>query len=141
MDTQDEVTSHVKAAFLEQPEAFRPCAFFDARLDCIRVITKDCAVLEERINNRVTILLDLYSPPSRKECVGFTLKGAYHLCQQHNWNPTQPIKMSQLLDAILASVPEKAVKVFIELVAKPLVEDKKIDQVEAPDREGSLAPA
>ena len=45
--------------------------------------------------------------------------------------------MSQLLDAILASVPEKAVQVFIELVAKPLVED--IDEVDMPN--GVLATA
>jgi hypothetical protein len=108
-------------------------------LDCIRVITKDCSILEERINDRITILLDLYPPPGRKECVGFTLKGAYHLCQQHHWDPSRPIKMSQLLDAILASVPEKAVKVFIELVARPLVEDKMIDQVEAQEQTPALA--
>lgn len=120
---QGEITTLVKAVLAGEPGTFRPCAFFDERLDCIRVITKDCSVLEERIGNRVTILYDLHSPRRRKQCVGFTLKGAYHLCQQHGWDPVRPIKMSQFLDAILASVPEKAVKVFIELVAKPMVED------------------
>jgi len=139
MDHQEEITTLMRDALSGSSATFRPCAFFDDRLDCIRVITKDCSVLEERINDRITILLDLYPPPAgRKECVGFTLKGAYHLCQQHQWDPSRPVKMSQLLDAILASVPEKAVKVFIELVARPLVEDKMIDQVER-DPEATLA--
>lgn len=125
-----EITAFVKEALGQQPGVFRPCAFFDDRLDCIRVIAKDCSILEERISDRVTILLDLYAPRERKECVGFTLKGANHLCQQHGWDPARPVRMSMFLDAILASVPEKAVKVFIEFVAKPLVADKKIEEVE-----------
>jgi len=139
MENQEEITSLVKEAFTGGAGTFRPCAFFDDRLDCIRVITKDCSVLEERINDRITILLDLYAPKERKECIGFTLKGAYHLCQQHGWDKSRPIKMSQFLDAILASVPEKAVKVFIELVAKPLVEDKQINEIDMLD--GELVPA
>jgi hypothetical protein len=134
---QEEITMLVKDVLAGELGGFRPCAFFDDRLDCIRVITKDCSVLEERINDRVTILLDLYSFQGNKECVGFTLKGAYHLCQQHGWDPSRPIKMSEFLDAILASVPEKAVKVFIEYVAKPLVKNKNIDEVEVSD--GSMA--
>jgi hypothetical protein len=139
MEHQNEITTLVKEALAGESGSFRPCAFFDDRLDCIRVITKDCSVLEERINDRVTMLLDLSAPKTRKVCVGFTLKGAYHLCQQHGWDQTRPIKMSQLLDAIIASVPEKAVKVFIELVAKPLVENENIDQVDM--RDGALAHA
>jgi hypothetical protein len=130
MERQDEITNLMKDAFAGHAGTFRPCAFFDDRLDCIRVIAKDCSVLEQRINDRVTILLDLYSPSDRKECVGFTLKGAYHLCQQHGWDSSRAIKMSELLDAILSSVPEMAVKIFIDLVARPLVAEKKIDQVE-----------
>lgn len=141
MESQNEINALMKEAFQGHSSAFRPCAFFDDRLDCIRVISKDCNVLEERINDRVTILLDLYPKQGRKECIGFTLKGAYHLCKENQWDPMRPIKMSKLLDAILASIPEKAVKVFIELVAKPLVEEKQIDHVDMPDMEGVLEPA
>lgn len=130
MERQDEITTLVKDAFIGQSGIFRPCAFFDDRLDCIRIITKDCSILEERINNRVTILRDLYSPLGRKECVGFTIKGAFHFCQQHGWSQSRPIQMSKLLDAIVASAPEQAVRVFIDYVARPLVEAQNIDTVE-----------
>jgi hypothetical protein len=134
MKDQDEISTLVKEVLTGVSGEFRPCAFFDDRLDCIRVITKDCSVLEERINERLTILLNNYDPqPGRKQCVGFTFKGAIHLCKQHGLDLASPIRMSELLDAILESVPEKAVQVFIEFVAKPLVETEKIDHVELPE--------
>lgn len=130
MTRQEDITDLVRTAFSGTTPTFRACAFFDNRLDCIRVITKDCAVLEERINDRVTILLDLYSTRGKRECVGFTLKGAYHLCQQHKWDVSRPIQIGELLDGIIASVPEKAVRLFIELVAWPLVSGNNIEEVE-----------
>jgi hypothetical protein len=38
--------------------------------------------------------------------------------------------MSALLDAILASFPEVAVELFVNLVAKPLVKEEKIKRVD-----------
>jgi hypothetical protein len=140
MERQEELTELLTRTFVGHTGTFRPCAFFDDRLDCIRVITKDCSVIEERMNDRVTILLDLYSTPGQRKCVGFTLKGAYHLCQQHNWDATRPIQIGQLLNAIITSVPERSVKLFIELVAWPLVSGNNIEQVEAAGPM-SLAPA
>jgi len=131
MKSQDDIATLVRGAFSADSGEFRPCAFFDERLDCIRIIAKDCSVLEERISDRLTMLQNAYDPkPGQKECVGFTLKGARHLCHQHGWDTAAPIAMSTLLDAILASFPEKVVQIFIEFVAKPLVEKQKIEQVE-----------
>jgi hypothetical protein len=147
MSCQNDITTLVRSAFSEESGEFRPCAFFDEPLDCIRVIAKDCSVLEERISDRLTILQNSYDPkPGRKECVGFTLKGARHLCHQHGLDMGMPIAMSALLDAILASFPEKVVQVFIEFVAKPLVEEQKIGRIEMSDQDqmpdgGVLEPA
>jgi hypothetical protein len=114
--------------------SFRPCAFFDSRLDCIRVVTKDCSIVEERLSDRVTMLLNNYDPtPGRRECVGFTLKGARHLCQQHSLDMKSPILLSDLLDKMLLSFPEQVVQVFIGLVVKRLVEEEKIERVEVPE--------
>jgi hypothetical protein len=113
---------------------FRPCAFFDDRLDCIRVIARDCSVLEERINDRLTVLLDnhhVHRQGSGKY-VGFTVKGARHFCDEHGWDTAASITVRQLIDAILASSPEVVVEWFVDVVARPLVEMGKIEQVEIP---------
>ena len=111
---------------------FRPCAFCDDRLDCIRVIARDCSVLEERINDRLTVLLDNHYPnsPGSRKYVGFTVKGARHFCHDRGWDQEASITMTQLIDAILESSPEVVVEWFVDLVARPLVKEEKIDQVE-----------
>src|ERR1700692_4854619 len=111
MKTQEEIETLVKGDFSGDAVKFRPCAFFDERLDCIRVIARDCSVLEERVNDRVTVLIDSYYPqPGRGEYVGFTIKGARHFCKQHGWDMVKPIRMAEFLDAVLASSPEIVVK-------------------------------
>lgn len=140
MKTLDEIKELVEASFSETRAVFRPCAFFDEPLDCIRVIARDCSVLEERINDRVTVLLDNYYPaPGRRQFVGFTIKGARHFCHEHGWDASRSIKMTALLDALLASFPELVVEWFIQMVARPLVQEEKIDLVEIP--EGALLAA
>jgi hypothetical protein len=133
MMRSDKLEALVDATFSGRPPEFRPCAFFDDRLDCIRVIARDCSVLEERINSRVTVLLDNYYPgPGRKEFVGFTIKGARHFCKQHGWDLSTSIRMTELLDALVASFPQLVVEWFVNIVAKPLVQEEKIEQVEVP---------
>jgi hypothetical protein len=119
---------------------FRPCAFFDESLDCIRLIARDCSVLEERINDRVTVLIDNYYPNrGTKKYVGFTIKGAKHFCREQGWDTSTSIKLTALLDALLASSPELVVEWFIDQVARPLIQEMQIDQVEIP--EGALLAA
>jgi hypothetical protein len=140
METREELKQLVKASFSGGLVAFRPCAFFDERLDCIRVIARDCSVMEERINDRVTVLIDNYYPgQGRKQYVGFTIKGAKHFCREHGWNASRSVKMTAFLDALLASFPELVVEWFIEKVAKPLTQEENIEQVEIP--EGALLTA
>jgi hypothetical protein len=131
MKTPEEIAAQVKEAFGGKVGRFRPCAFFDDRLDCIRVIARDCSVLETRVNQYITVLEDNYYPESGEQrYVGFTIKGARHFCQQHNFDLSAPIEMSALLDAILASFPEVAVDFFVNLIARPLVEQEKIKRVD-----------
>lgn len=134
MPTKEEVTALVREAAPDGFGEFRPCAFFDERLDCIRVMTKDCSVREDRVNDWLTILIKNHSGASRKECVGFTLKGACHLFSKYGWEASEVISMSDLLDAVLRSFPETAVQVFIDYVAKPLVEEEQIEQVDLDPR-------
>lgn len=132
MKTVEEIRSQVKGAFSEKPRArFRPCAYFDDRLDCIRVIARDCSILETRINPTLTVLEDNYYRESgKKQYVGFTLKGARHFCRERNIDLSAPIDISLLLDAILAAFPGLAVEFFVNGIAKPLVQEEKINKVD-----------
>lgn len=129
-----EISELVRASFAGSTREFRPCAFFDARLDCIRVIARDCSVLETRINPTLTVLEDNYYQESgRKPYVGFTIKGARHFCAEHEFDLNAPINISELLDAILKAFPEVVVELFVNAVAKPLVKEGKIERVEIPN--------
>ena len=127
----EEIAAQVKEAFAGKPGKFRPGAFFDDRLDCIRVIARDCSVLETRVNRLITVLEDnYYTESGDKQYVGFTVKGARHFCKEHNLDLSAPIEMSALLDAILASFPDVAVQLFVNAVARPLVKEEKIRKVD-----------
>jgi hypothetical protein len=128
MKTLEEIQGLTRTAFAGEHGLFRPCAFFDKRLDCIRVIARDCSVLEERINDRLTVLLDNYPGPGRPKYVGFTIKGAKHFCREYGWDLGEPIKMTAVLDAVVAKYPDMVVDLFINHVARQLVHE--IDEVE-----------
>jgi hypothetical protein len=130
MNTSDTLNKLVSDAFSGRQAAFRPCAFYDDRLDCIRVVARDCTVLEERVNERLTVLIDLHPQPGLKKYVGFTVKGAQHFCEEHRLNLATSVKVTQIADALLQSFPDPAVMMFVDLIAKSLVEDDKIEEVE-----------
>jgi len=134
MKTADEIAALVKST--PGLASFRPCAFFDDRLDCIRVIARDCSVLETRVNPLLTVLEANYPQSAGRKCVGFTVKGARHFCKQHKLDLSTPIKISDLLDAMLQAMPNVVVEAFVDHVARPLVREEKIERVEpalAPD--------
>jgi len=124
--TPESVGEHVRAAFGGRPE-FRPGAYFDEDLDCIRVRVRDCSVTEWRVSPQLTVLEDNYADEAsgRELYVGFTIKGARHFCREHGIDLSVPVKLSKLLDRILAESSEGAVRVTINKIAKPLVEREK----------------
>jgi hypothetical protein len=133
MNIKDELTSTIKATFAaEDMKEFRPCAFFDRRLDCIRVFTRDCSVTEERINDWLTVLVDNYPPPGVNKFVGFTIKGVRHFCQEYGLRQYGPIRVSALLDALIASSPDAIVEIVVNQFARPMIEKEKLDEVELP---------
>jgi hypothetical protein len=130
MKTNEEITGLVRAAFADRHFAFRPCAIFDERLDCIRIVTRDCSVTEMRVSDLITILEMSHPPQGKNKCVGFSVKGARHFCNQHGLTLSAPLKMSALLDALMKSAPSLVVETIIERIVKPLVEEAHLDQVE-----------
>ena len=121
----------VKSTFGGEMCEFRPCAYFDEPLDCIRVIARDCSVTETRVSPRLTVLEDNYADPGagRELYVGFTIKGAKHFCQEQGIDLTVPVSLSELLDKMLAESAEPFVRMAVEAIARPLVQDKKLAAV------------
>ena len=138
MTNAETITKLVRDSFAGQSGEFRPCAYLDDDLDCIRILTRDCSITETRVNRLLTVLEATY--PERlggRKCVGFTIKGARHFCQEQGLSLTTPIAISQLLDAIIAACPDTVVEAFVDHVARPLVREANITKVE-PMTEGEL---
>lgn len=135
----EQITGLIEDAWGGCMADFRPCAFFDERLDCVRIIARDCSVLEERINDRLTVLIDNYEPDSKRKYIGFTFKGAKHFCVEQGWGAATSIRITEFLDAVVVAFPDAAVEMFINVFARPLVESAGINDVEVP--EGALAAA
>ena len=111
----------VKQAFSGQSKEFRRCAMFDAPLDCIRVIRRDCSVTEIRVNRYLTVLQDNHPASEAEKYVGFTVKGAKHFCKTHDFDLNAPVRLVKLLDEIVARSPELAVRLVVDCIAKPAV--------------------
>jgi len=130
MHSQDELATAIRRIFPAEVD-FHPCAFFDGRLDCIRVLTRDCSVTEERVNDWLTVLVDNYPAPGVTRFVGFTIKGVRHFCQEYGLRkPSGPIRLGALLDALIARSPDAVVEIVVNQFARPLIEKEKIDEVE-----------
>lgn len=128
--TKNEVIDDIRSMFPPDAKEFRPCAFFDAPLDCIRVFTRDCSVTEERVNDWLTVFVDNYPRPAVSKFVGFSIKGVKHFCQEYGLRPVGPIRISALLDALITSSPDDMVELIINKFARPLLEEEQLDEVE-----------
>ena len=139
----ESLASLVRSTFREQSGEFRPCAFFDEPLDCIRVVTRDCSATETRVSDLMTVLEDSYYDPasSGKKFVGFTIKGATHFCNERGFRLTAPIQLTEILDAILASSPNPLVRMAVDAIARPLVQETMIKPVILDVRETTPATA
>jgi len=132
MDSRDELVASIREMFPTDAREFRPCAFFDSRLDCIRVFTRDCSSTEERINDRLTVLVDNYPAPDANKFVGFTIKGVRHFCQEYGLGLKTSVRVTALLDALIASYPDAILEVVVNHIARPLI-DENMDEVELTD--------
>jgi len=125
-----EISDFVKKIMVDNgSEGFKPVAYFDGPLDCVRVIVRDCSFTEVRINNLLTILEANYPQGNQPvEYVGFNIKGVRYLCQRHALGADGPLKLTAILNRILAESPEPLVK-FAVSVAFRLITDSNIDDL------------
>lgn len=137
MTKEETITSLVRESFGGQSSEFRACAYLDEALDCIRILTRDCSITETRVNRLLTVLEATHPERAGRKCVGFTIKGARHFCENQGLSLSTPIAISKLLDAIIAACPDTVVEAFVDHVARPLVRDAQITTVE-PIADGEL---
>src|SRR4051812_24981762 len=99
MSTPEQSVELVKKAFAGHSGDFRPFAYYDDSLDCIRLIVRNCSVTETRVNRLFTVLEATYPQRVGRSVIGFTIKGAKHFCHMNNLSLKTPIRVSSLLDA------------------------------------------
>ena len=92
---------------------FKPVAYFDKHMDCIRVLIQDVSVTEERLSKFFTV-----AKPNRgtfsARYVGFTIKGVAHLFDRVGLPVSGVQTLVEILDEIVKVLPHAAVKQVVE---------------------------
>jgi hypothetical protein len=103
----DEFATNAMAQFYSEhpPKVFRPCAYFDKHLDCIRVQVKDCSFVEIRLNEAFTIYQANHTPVV--EYMGFSIKGVRHLFEELKSPRAKegPYILAEIIDAAVRANP------------------------------------
>lgn len=104
-----DVGQFVRAYYVE---GFKPLAWYDKRLDCIRVQIKDCSFTEQRLSKIFTVLQANHDV--RSSLVGFTIKGVRHLFTNLGLQLTGIVSLVEILDGIVKAFPDEAVVIVKE---------------------------
>ena len=108
----------------ERLAEFKPFAYYDNHLDCIRVQIRDCSVLEERKNKIFTVLKANHAKSG--SLVGFNIKGVRHLFEQLGLNRQACYKVADLMNAIVRLYPEDSVKRIADEFS-PVLEEENLE--------------
>lgn len=85
---------------------FRPFAYYDKHLDCIRVQVVDCSFKEERKNKFITVLSANHFDESK--LAGFNIKGVRYIFKQLGLSDAKVYKMTDLIDKLVQFYPDEA---------------------------------
>lgn len=97
-------------------EEFRPVAYFDKHMDCIRVLTHDRSVTEHRINEFYT--LHELNDPGRLDpkYVGFTIKGVRALFAEVGLSLDHSYKLAEVIDRLVKYKPGSVMSETLSLI-------------------------
>lgn len=97
----------------ENLKEFRPFAYFDKQLDCVRVKFCDCSVTDVRMNPYITVLKPNDGPMRESgRNAGFTIKGMAYVCNEANIPLKAGLSLVALLDALVKMFPDSASKML-----------------------------
>ena len=105
--TEDMLPFDPMKYLLDHIEEFKPIAYYDKHLDCIRVQLKDCSALEERKNRIFTVLKANHADSG--SFVGFNIKGVRYIFQKIGLEMKGVVALTELLNAIVKYFPEESV--------------------------------
>lgn len=94
---------------------FKPTAYYDSHMDCIRIELRDCSFTEERFNEHVTFLEDNY-PGARSTVAGLMIKGVKHLFKEQDIALDGIIYVTSILNRMVSQYPDLAEKRILKLV-------------------------
>ena len=105
-------------------QPFRPLAYYDKHLDCIRIQVKDCSFTEVRANRVFTLWYENHV--TQKKTVGFTIKGVKHQFVTWGLPESGPVYVAKILDAILQHYPEQTMIETIREIKKRFKGNRKV---------------
>lgn len=84
---------------------FRPIAYFDKHMDCIRVVTHDRSITEHRINEHFTVFEPNHKTSFDPQYVGFSIKGVRRLFKETGLSLESSYSLASLIDEIVKRRP------------------------------------
>ena len=97
-------------------EEFRPVAYFDKHMDCIRVLTHDRSVTEHRVNEFFTVYESNNRGDFDPQYVGFAIKGVKHLFNKVGLSLDKPHKLADIIDRLVKYSPGSVMSVTLDLI-------------------------
>jgi hypothetical protein len=88
---------------------FKPFAFFDEHMDCIRVVTLDRSVTEQRIDDFLTLYKTNHPSHFDPQVCGFCLKGIRHLFTELGIAAGAELRLADLIDRIVKARPQSTI--------------------------------
>jgi hypothetical protein len=95
---------------------FKPVAYYDFHMDCIRVELRDCSFTEKRIDELVTLLEDNYPAGNRIEVAGLTIKGVKHLFIEAGLPLEGILSITAILDELVKKHPDLAEMAIYKII-------------------------
>ena len=130
MNTQsDDLTGFMAENLMD----FKPIAYFDKHMDCIRVLIQDVSITEERLSKYFTVAKPNHGGFGGRH-VGFTIKGVAHLFNEAGLHLSGVQTLVTILDEIVKAVPHSAVKKVVEEFSQVISENQLTVNFEEPER-------
>lgn len=95
---------------------FRPVAYFDKHMDCIRVFTHDRSVTEHRINEYYTLCEANHRGKFDPQYVGFVIKGVKQLFHEIGLPIDRSHKLADVIDKLVKHRPGSVMSETISLI-------------------------
>ena len=95
---------------------FHPIAYFDKRLDCIRVLTHDRSITEHRIDGLFTVFECNHRGEFDPRFVGFSIKGVRSLLAEAGLPMEGVYRLADLIDGLVKHRPGSTMSTMLAVI-------------------------